>query len=129
MTTVRKPVQGYSRIDALRLGALVVSILTLIALDQLRGLSCPADLLNMNERSLEEEDEKHVQPWHEDPLPDEMKFNYTPSLLDRTIPLVLMKNGIPLTDHYKFPHRHFEGECSCLNPKSSVECCQRYDSI
>lgn len=70
-------------------------------------------------------------PWDAEPLPAEMRLQYSPSLLDRTHPLVLLKRNIPLTKHYNQKNlpaqesRQLSGECSCLNPKSTIECCSR----
>jgi len=69
---------------------------------------------------------KPLHPWDGRPLPRALRLNYAPSLLDRAHPLALLKQYIPLAEFYRFPHpRNFTGECSCLNPNSTLECCSR----
>jgi len=117
--TVVKPRVQENKLQ-FRLGAVAASLLIIFAVDRLRQWSCPAEEWSLLAGP------KPIQPWDEEPLPPALRFNYTgSSLLDRSHPLVLKKQGIPLTSYYDFPHRHFSGECSCLNPKSTIECCSR----
>jgi len=42
------------------------------------------------------------------------------------VPVDLIRRGIPIELVYDFgPPRNFSGDCSCLNPRSSYECCKR----
>jgi len=84
-----------------------------------------AMLRSFKQRGSSSSESKAIMPWDGEPLPEPLRLDYKPSLLDRTHPLVLLKQDVPITSVYNFPNRKFAGECSCENPNASLECCQR----
>jgi len=54
-----------------------------------------------------------------------MNRKYEPILFERARPMALLRQNVSLQFVYKYPDRYFSGECSCLNPKATTECCSR----